>query len=126
MKDETITATYTFSEEGVTPALDIKGSLPTNGTITVDDSCNVDSVSISNSKYTASLENDIVKVTEGKAVTNEAYALGELVYFDPVSEEACKETTYTGLNTCYKWRVIVIDDSSANTNITLQIGRAHV
>ena len=49
-----------------------------------------------------------------------AYSLGELVYYDPVSSSTCSSSTYTGSNTCYKWRVIGIPDSS---NCTIQLDR---
>ena len=55
------------------------------------------------------------------------YNLGDLVYFDPVSEDKCDSTTFdvTKINnnesTCYKWRVITIDDTKAKTKIELQL-----
>ena len=55
------------------------------------------------------------------------YDLGELVYFDPVSDSQCDSTTFNlnsviqNNSTCYKWRVITTDDTVAKTEIKLQM-----
>lgn len=55
------------------------------------------------------------------------YELGEIVYFDPVSDAKCDSTTFDknsviqNGSTCYKWRVITTDDTVSKTNIKLQL-----
>jgi type IV pilus assembly protein PilA len=66
LKDATITDTYTFTDGSVTPSLNIKGSLPKNGSASVDTNCDV-TLSVSNGTFTATkgpTDNTIV-ITEG-------------------------------------------------------------
>ena len=55
------------------------------------------------------------------------YDLGDLVYFDPVSEDTCNSSTFdlnavnNGTSTCYKWRVITPDDTESKTDIKIQL-----
>lgn len=55
------------------------------------------------------------------------YKLGDLVYFDPVSEDECSESTFNldnvknGTSTCYKWRVITVGDIKKLKDITIQM-----
>ena len=57
----------------------------------------------------------------------ESYTLGQIVYFDPVTNNKCDETTFSidninnGTSTCYKWRVISIDDSLDKNNVELML-----
>ncbi len=44
------------------------------------------------------------------------YSLGDLVQYDPVANGAC-----TSGDTCYKWRVITVNDDTENQNIKLQM-----
>ena len=55
------------------------------------------------------------------------YNLGDLVYFDPVSENVCDSSTFdlnavnSGTSTCFKWRVITPDDTESKTDIRIQL-----
>lgn len=57
----------------------------------------------------------------------EKYDLGEIVYFDPVSDAKCDETTFdinkinAGTSTCYKWRVISVNDSLGKNKVNLML-----
>jgi prepilin-type N-terminal cleavage/methylation domain-containing protein len=69
LKDEAITTTYTFTNGEVSPALDIKGKLPTSGTATVDSNCNV-SLDVTNGMFTAtktSLSDSVAVAKSGEA-----------------------------------------------------------
>ena len=46
--------------------------------------------------------------------------LGKLVYYDPASTNSCNANTYTGNNTCYKWRVIETETAD-KTNLKIQM-----
>ena len=73
------------------------------------------------------IEPVITIYTEQTKIENVKYNLGDLVYFDPVSEDKCDSTTFdvTKINnnesTCYKWRVITIDDTKSKSKIELQL-----
>ena len=84
MKGEEITLTYTFTDGEVGNDLNIKGSLPKSGTITVDDNCNI-TVNVSDGTFTASKSSgsDVVNITEA----------GEFVY-------TCKRATTLHKETC--------------------------
>lgn len=87
--------------------------------------------SISTSGSTMGANNDtrpVIKVRAKKyKETEKAYNLGDLVYFDPVSTNKCDSTTFdlnavkTGTSTCYKWRVMTIDDNVSKSEIKLQL-----
>ena len=55
------------------------------------------------------------------------YTPGDIIYFDPVSDEDCNEQTFDinkinlGQSTCYKWRVISVNDSSVKSKINIQL-----
>ena len=57
----------------------------------------------------------------------ETYELGEIVYFDPVTDNKCDETTFSvdninnGTSTCYRWRVINTDDSLDKNTFELML-----
>ncbi len=95
LKGETLTTTYTFSDGDVSPSLNIKGSLPEEGTATVDSSCNV-TLNVTNGTFTATKisTEDTVTVVEGGEVpetptTYTVYANGTAVYFNPVTGAKC-------------------------------------
>lgn len=54
MKGQDITGSYTFDENGATPNLDVKGSLPTSGAINIDDECNVTVLGVTDDNYVVS------------------------------------------------------------------------
>ena len=63
LKGETPTSFYTFTEDGVTPSLKLKGKLPTSGIATVDSNCKV-AFEVTNKTFAASKlsSTDIVNV----------------------------------------------------------------
>lgn len=105
LKGEALTETYTFTNGAVSPALNIKGKLPTSGTATVDSKCNV-TIGINNGTYTATKEagSDIVTIIKGKY---NIYTNGTAVYFNPVTGAKCSSAdavSTTGTKTgCMKW-----------------------
>ena len=60
-------------------------------------------------------------------VRYQAYTLGEIVYFDPVTDNPCNSDTFSltninnGTSTCYKWRVMTPIDNDTNSSIKLQL-----
>ena len=54
--------------------------------------------------------------SEPETPTTVTYSLGQLVQYDPVENTSC-----TSGDTCYKWRVITVDDNAENENIKLQM-----
>ncbi len=124
IKNDQITEIYTFSENGVSPKLDVKGKLPTSGNATVDSSCNV-TLSVTNGKFTAtkSFIEDRVTVVEGDEfeeppITYTVYANGTAVYFNPVTGAKCtagEAVSITGTKTgCMKW--YAFNDGGASTD----------
>ncbi len=106
MKGEPITATYTFTNGTVSPSINIKGSLPKSGTVTVDSSCNA-KINLTNGTYT---------------IYNE-YENGKVVYFNPETGATCDKTsavstlgTKTG---CMKWYIFNDDKFSSTVNMIL-------
>ena len=68
-----------------------------------------------------------INYTDTNVGDNIKYNLGDLVYFDPVSTNKCDETTFNldavinGTSTCYKWRVMEVNDNTTAQNISLQM-----
>ncbi len=110
LKGETIISTYTFNNGVVSPTLNIKGNLPTNGTATVDSSCNV-ALSVTNGTYTATkiASSDNLTVADGDKVekTYAVYANGTAVYFNPTTGSKCTAgqavSTSGTKDGCMKW-----------------------
>jgi type IV pilus assembly protein PilA len=110
LKGETITTSYTFTNGVVSPTLNIKGKLPSSGTVTVDTSCKV-AISVTNGIFTAtkSSSGDAVSIVEGSVAptTYTVYANGTAVYFNPVTGAKCtagQAVSTTGTKTgCMKW-----------------------
>ncbi len=110
LKGEAVTATYIFTDGVVSPSLNIKGKLPTSGTVIVDDNCNV-TLSITNGTFTAKKlsSNDIVTITNGTEIEilYAVYPNGTAVYFNPVTGTKCTEgesVSTPGTKTgCMKW-----------------------
>jgi prepilin-type N-terminal cleavage/methylation domain-containing protein len=113
MEGDPLTTNYTFSAAGVSPSLDIKGKLPTGGSVIVDNECKV-ALSVTNGKFVASKSTleDKVTVASGSVagdppVTYNVYANGTAVYFNPVTGTKCAAgdaVSTTGTKTgCMKW-----------------------
>jgi len=129
LRDEAITTTYTFTDGAVSPALNIKGNLPTDGVVTVDSSCDT-TASLTNGTFTATkaADSDTITVVDGDDVVvptgNTVYADGALVYYDPVSGTKCAVADYaanTGASTtgnktgCMKWYTFNDGGSASDT-----------
>ncbi len=132
LRDQAVTTTYTFTDGNVSPPLNIKGKLPTDGTVTVDQSCNT-TASFTNGTFTAtkSSGSDTITVTDGDNVTppvaNPVYADGSIVYYDPVGGTKCDVSDYaantsastTGNKTgCMKWYTFN-DTGAGNDNVNM-------
>lgn len=104
LKDEPITTTYTFTDGVVSPSLNLKGKLPTRGTVTVDSSCRV-SLIVNNGTFTATkiLSEDAVKVVDG--------AIPMYVYYDE-TKGVNKPQLATGM-TPIKWNGTTWVDTTA-------------
>jgi len=109
LKSQTITTSYSFANGLVTPSLNVKGKLPTTGTVTVNGDCDV-TLNVNNGVYSAIKEYDEENVTivDGVIPTTYAvYANGTAVYFNPVTGTACtagEAISTTGTKTgCMKW-----------------------
>ena len=68
------------------------------------------------------------KQSDNNGYTREhVYKPGDLVYFDPVTQNNCNSSTFeiedikAGTSTCYKWRVITVGDTATTPNITIQL-----
>ena len=67
------------------------------------------------------------KQKDENAVSYNVYNPGDVVYFDPVSENKCDATTYdqsasaSGTSTCYKWRTISTNDRKLKDKINIQL-----
>jgi len=129
LRDEAITMTYTFTNGAVSPPLNIKGKLPTEGTVTVNSVCNT-SASLTNGTFTASkdADSDTITITDGDQVVipigNTVYANGAIVYYDPVGGTKCAVADYaanTGASTtgnkagCMKWYAFNDGGSASDT-----------
>ena len=66
-------------------------------------------------------------VGNATAIAYEKYDPNDEVYFDPVSNNKCDSSSFSvanvsnGTSTCYKWRVISVNDKATNTKVTLQL-----
>ena len=113
----------------------LKGKRPTSGTVTIDETGKVTTGDFCIEGYQVEYRGkEVTEVKKGCSssssssssetpttpVTYTAYNPGDLVYFDPVSENPCDSTHITS-ETCYKWRVITVGDDSSKDNITLQM-----
>ena len=72
MKNQKLTNLYTFTDEGVVGNLEVNGSLPTDGTIRIDDTCKTE-VAVSNKDFCANKSYDsdnleIVDLKDGKCI----------------------------------------------------------
>ena len=60
-------------------------------------------------------------------VENISFALGEVVYFDPITTNPCSSSTFSvnniksGTSTCYKWNVIEINDTKDKNKIDIML-----
>ncbi len=115
LKGEPITATYTFTNGVVSPSLNVKGKLPTAGTVTVDSSCNV-TLNVTNGTFTATKTSTKDQVT---VIDGIVYANGTAVYFNPVTGlkcDAASAVSTTGTKTgCMKWYAFNDDGASSET-----------
>ena len=95
----------------------VDGQAPTSGSITFDNGI-VTGYTLGISGYTVTKNESTITTTKGEPVptTYTAYTTGQLLQYDPVNNTSCT----TG-DTCYKWRVITVGDTTSNTTITLQM-----
>ena len=104
--------------DGVALDYTVDGDKPSSGSITFTNGV-VTEYTLSFTDYTVTKNQNGVTVTSGSTsvqTTYVAYTLGQLLQYDPVNNSACT----TG-ETCYKWRVITVDDTTSNSTITLQM-----
>ena len=77
--------------------------------------------------YIDKLMANVNDAVDDSGISYPVYNAGDLVYFDPVSENECNENVFSvenitnGTSTCYKWRVIQSDDSKTNETIDIQL-----
>ena len=95
----------------------VDGDKPTSGTITFNNGI-VTGYTLGISGYTVTKSGNNITIAKGEpATTHAAYTVGQLVQYDPVNNSACT----TGA-TCYNWNVISVNDTTANSTITVQMG----
>ena len=97
---------------------EVNGKKPDSGTVTFNNGV-ISGYTLCMSDYKVVKSGNNVTTTQDSncnAITYTAYTLGELLQYDPVNNSACT----TG-ETCYKWRVITVGDTTSNNNITLQM-----
>ncbi len=120
LKGQAITTIYKFNNSSVSPILNIKGSLPKNGTVTLNSNCRT-TVSLNNGSISAikKLSEDKVTILDGIV-----YPDGMIMYYNPVSGSACTFDDYTAntssSNTgnkagCMKWYIINDTGESSST-----------
>jgi len=87
LKDEGLTTTYTITDGQISPSLNIKGKLPTTGTINIDSNCKT-AASLTNGTFVATkaFDDDKITVVEGSAVTPVVYKDTTLNGTDPELE----------------------------------------
>jgi type IV pilus assembly protein PilA len=75
LKDETITNTYTIVDGVITPSVNVKGSLPKNGIITVDNNCDVSFDNLTDGNFTATktAPSDTITVVDGGVTVAPVY-----------------------------------------------------
>ncbi len=132
LKGEEINTTYTFTDSKVTPSLDLKGKLPTSGTITVDNNCKT-IVLITNGAFSARkiVNSDDIIFSDGDEVNEPTYKTsylnGDIVYYNPTSGKKCSVTDYNNNSTasnngnkvgCMKWYAFN-DTGSTQSRINL-------
>jgi type IV pilus assembly protein PilA len=124
LKGETITTLYAFTNGVVSPTLNIKGKLPSSGTITVDSSCNV-GLSVTDGKFTATkdISAENITIANGSEIVTTptsytVYTNGTAVYFNPVTGAKCtagQAVSTTGTKAgCMKW--YAFNDGGASTD----------
>ncbi|HPF83717.1 MAG TPA: hypothetical protein PLV83_06120, partial [Bacilli bacterium] len=65
VKGETITTSYDFSDSDINTKMNVKGKLPTSGTLTLNNECSVTAVNASDGTFTATLNNGKVEIANG-------------------------------------------------------------
>ncbi len=87
LREEELTTTYTFTDGNISPSLNVKGKLPTTGTINVDSNCKT-AANLTNGTFTATktFAEDKITVVEGSVVTPVVYKDTTLNGTDPELE----------------------------------------
>ena len=94
LNGESAELNYSFFDGNVTPSLDVKGILPTSGTISTDENCNILVSNVSDGTFVAnkSINSDVIVVEEvlvSKNGPTYVKANGEtyigVLYFDPTN-----------------------------------------
>lgn len=87
LKDEELTTTYTITDGQISPSLNIKGKLPTTGTINVDSNCKT-AANLTNGTFVATkaFTDNKVTIVDGSVVTPIVYKDTTLNGTDPELE----------------------------------------
>ena len=102
--------------DGTSLTYEVNGQAPTSGSITFNNGI-VTGYTLAISGYTVTKSGSTITTTKGEpVVAPPTYTMGQLLQYDPVNNTSCT----TG-DTCYKWRVITVGDTTSNTTITLQM-----
>lgn len=89
MKGITKTTSYQFKDGVITPNLDIKGSIPSEGVILVDNECNISFKYLANDKYLAVKTANSVSTMISEYDAYNEYEDGDTIYYDSVNNEIC-------------------------------------
>lgn len=126
LKGEVITSTYTFDDGDVNPSLNIKGKLPSNGTITVNSDC-LTTVGVKRDSFTAikEAEDDKIVIIDGVYTK---YEIGSIIYFNPETGKKCTIDNYNSnpdastngnKSGCMKWFTLNDNEFKSNVNLLL-------
>src|SRR5574344_444005 len=123
MKPEKHTTGYIFLDGNVSPKLDVKGSLPTSGTIEVNDDCKVTNANVSSEKFAAVLDNDDIKISN-RVLSYNKYADGTVIYFNTETGLVCdnyvEDNSLTNNKSgCMKWYTYNDSENSEYVNMIL-------
>lgn len=125
LKGTSITSKYTFVNKTSAIILDVKGVLPNDGVIYVNDDCEIklylsnDEIAISkkfrDDKYVLYEKDNINKIMT-------SYDNGTLVYFNPTTGNICSETDDVQIGTgksfgCMRW--YIINDEEGNDTVDM-------
>ena len=128
LKGDELTEFYEINDGIIGPTLDVKGKMPSYGSIVVDDSCNVQFFLMDDKQYMAYkiFNNDVIVIDNGKEFTCSAEAKKDsisdpikTIYLNPETGNLCTEEQYetnlysfdadgnpTNLKSgCMKWHV---------------------
>lgn len=139
IKSEAYTKNYTIRDGVIIPKVDIKGKIPDNGDIKVDDECNVIYDNLTDWTYVAvKTKTTEINITKHQLDRN-LYENGRVVYLNPITLKTCTDyhidnsmTEYNGITSgtdskkttdnqtsCLKWYAFNDEENATSLNLIL-------